>query len=86
MELNEEQKMDELLRLEQDNNHILHKMRRSMIWSHVFTFFYWLAILGVLGWSYYFVQPYVLKYWNVYQSAVKTLDGFQNATNALSGK
>ena len=82
MELGE-QKIDELLKLERENNRILHKMRRSMVWSSIFTFLYWLVILGGIGASYYYLQPYVIKYWNTYQSAVKTLDNVQKAGNAL---
>jgi hypothetical protein len=83
MELNEQEKIDELLKLERDNNHMLHKMRRSMVWGNIFTLFYWLVILGGLGASYYYLQPYVMKYWNVYQSAVQTLESVQKTTSAI---
>ncbi|HEY9585301.1 MAG TPA: hypothetical protein VJJ02_01755 [Candidatus Paceibacterota bacterium] len=86
MELTEQEKVDELLKLEKDNNHMLHRMRRSMVWSQVFTFLYWLFILGAIGWSYYFFQPYIEKYWGIYQSATKTLEGLQKTGNSLPGE
>ncbi|OGZ06393.1 MAG: hypothetical protein A2942_01030 [Candidatus Lloydbacteria bacterium RIFCSPLOWO2_01_FULL_50_20] len=73
MEPNEQRKIDELLKLEKENNSMLRRMRRSMVWSQIFTAFYWLVILGALGWSYYYLQPYITQYWNAYQSAIKTL-------------
>jgi len=76
MELSEKE-INELLELTRDNNRMLHRMRRSMIWSKIFTFLYWMVILGVMGASYYFLQPYVTKYWDVYQSTMKTLEGVQ---------
>lgn len=84
MELTEHDKMDELLKLERDNNHILHKMRRGMIWSQIFTFFYWMVILGSIGWSYYYLQPYITKYWNTYQSMMKTLDSVEKTGQSFS--
>ncbi|HXK31844.1 MAG TPA: hypothetical protein VJZ94_03965, partial [Candidatus Paceibacterota bacterium] len=76
MELSEKE-INELLELTRDNNRMLHRMRRNMIWSKIFTFLYWMVILGVMGASYYFLQPYVTKYWDVYQSTMKTLEGVQ---------
>lgn len=85
MELDEHQKIDELLRLERDNNRMLHRMHRGMIWGHFFTFFYWLVVLGSIGASYYYLEPYITKYWNTYQSAVKTLNDVEKAGKSLQG-
>ena len=82
MELSQ-QEIDELLTLTRDNNRLLRKMRRSMAWSKLFTILYWLAIFGALGWSYYFVQPYIAKYWDMYQSAMKTLNDVQQSGSAF---
>lgn len=83
MDSDNQDKIDELLALEKENNKMLHKMRRSMVWSQVFTFLYWALILGVAGWSYYFIQPYIEKYWGVYQTAMKTMADIQKAGNAI---
>lgn len=70
-------KMAELLDLTRENNRILRSMHRRMLWSQIFTFLYWLVILGVMGWSYYYLQPYLDKYWNAYQTMTKTLNNFE---------
>ena len=60
-------KIDELLDLTRENNKILRSMHRRMLWSQLFTFFYWLIILGVAGSAYYLAQPYLQKYIHSYQ-------------------
>ena len=60
-------KIDELLDLTRENNKILRSMHRRMLWSQLFTFIYWLIILGVVGSAYYFAQPYFQKYVHSYQ-------------------
>ncbi|MDO8521457.1 MAG: hypothetical protein Q7S52_05055 [bacterium] len=83
MELNQ-QEIDELLKLTRDNNRMLHRMRRSMVWSQIFTFLYWMVILGSIGASYYYLQPYITKYWDIYQSTMKTLNEIQATGSSLS--
>ena len=85
MELSEHDKIDKLLKLAEDNNRMLHSMRRSMIWSQIFTFLYWMAILGMIGWSYYFLQPYALKYWDLYQSAMTKMESIEKTGQTFSG-
>ena len=84
MELSDHEKTDEILALTRDNNRILHRMRRNMVWGHVFTFLYWLVILGGIGWSYYYLDPYITRYWDVYQSMMQTLDSIQQNGSSLS--
>lgn len=83
MSSGEQDKLDELLELTRDNNRILHKMRRTQFWSSFFSYVYWLAILGALGWSVYYLQPYVEKYWNAYQAAMKTLQSIEETGRSL---
>lgn len=78
-------KMTELLDLTRENNRILRSMHRRMLWSQIFTFLYWMVILGVMGWSYYYLQPYLDKYWGAYQQMTKTLSNFENSSNSLQG-
>ena len=76
-------KFDELLDLTRENNRILRGMRRQMIWSQVFTYIYWLFILGAMGWSYYYFQPYLQKYWDAYQKITKTLNGMEQGGTSI---
>lgn len=81
----EKDKLDEMLELTRENNRILRSMHRRMLWSQIFTFFYWLIILGVAGWSFYFLQPYMTKYINTYQTIMKQIDSLDKQTKALPG-
>lgn len=83
MELSEKE-IDELMTLARENHRMLRRMRRNMVWSQIFTFIYWLVILGVAGASYYYLQPYVEKYWSVYQSTMATLEEIKETGGSLS--
>lgn len=76
-------KIDELLDLTRENNRILRKMHRNMVWSQVFTYLYWIVILGVAGWAYYTLQPYIMKYMNSFETIMKTLDTINQEGKAL---
>ena len=79
----EKDKLDEMLELTRENNRILRSMHRRMMWSQVFTFIYWLIILGVAGWSFYFLQPYMAKYINTYQTIIKQIDSLDKQSKSL---
>ena len=79
----EHDKLNTLLELTKENNRILRSMHRRMFWSQIFTIIYWLIILGVMGWSYYYLQPYFEKYLSTYQSIMKTLDNVQSQGSTL---
>ncbi len=76
-------KIDELLDLTRENNRILRGMHRRMLWSQIFTFFYWLIILGVAGWSYYTLQPYIAKYLHSYEVIMNTLNNMDQSSKSL---
>ena len=79
----EQERLDELLDLTRENTKILRKMRRNMAWSRLFTFLYWMVILGTIGWSYYLLQPYMVKYWGIYQQVMETLNGVQQTGSSF---
>jgi hypothetical protein len=76
-------KIDELLDLTRENNRILRGMHRRMFWSQVFTFIYWAIILGVAGWGYYFLQPYMTKYLHSYEVIMKSIDAIDQSGKSL---
>lgn len=76
-------KIDEILDLARENNRILRTMHRRMLWSQIFTFIYWLIILGIAGWSYYFFQPYLTKYFHSYETAMQMLDKMDQSGKSL---
>ncbi len=79
----EHDKVDEILQLTRENNRMLRSMHRRMVWSQIFTFFYWLVILGVAGWSYYYFQPYLEKYLTTYQNVMKRFNDMETDSKAL---
>ena len=76
-------KIDEILDLTRENNRILRSMHRRMLWSQIFTFVYWLIILGIAGWSFYFLHPYMKKYLHSYVVIMKSLDSIDQGGKSL---
>jgi hypothetical protein len=64
--------LEDTLHLEQDNNKMLHSIRRTMRFSSVMTFIYWIIIIGSAIGTYYYFQPYFNKILGVYNSIVGT--------------
>lgn len=83
MEPLQEKKMDELIELERENNELLRKMRRSMVWGQLMTVLYWLFIIGGIGWAYYHFQPYIVKYMSVYETIVETIGNLDAQSRSL---
>lgn len=73
------QKLDELLELTRENNSILRSMRRTQRWSTLFTYVYWLVILGSIFGVYYYFQPTIQKYVKTLQTSAGILQKFENA-------
>jgi hypothetical protein len=63
--------LERVMRLTEQNNQILRKMRRSMLWGTIATVLYWLVILGVVAGAYYFIQPYLGALNTLVQKLVK---------------
>jgi hypothetical protein len=68
--------------LTEENNAILHKMRRSSRWQLVFQIFYWVLILGLTFGAFYFIQPYI----NSLTGALGDLDGSSSQSGADTGQ
>jgi len=61
------------LELTAETNHMIHTMRRNARMANFFRIAYWLAIIGVVGVSYYFyVAPYVTKLQSVFKQTQTT--------------
>jgi len=63
-------------KLAEENNAILHGLRRSARWSTVFKVAYWFVIIGVSVGAFYAIQPYMnmlLSYTPALQEVLKTL-------------
>ena len=62
----------EVKALAEDNNKILHGMRRNARIARVWRIFYWLIILGTGVASYYYLQPYINTLTDTYKSLQAT--------------
>ena len=63
--------------LAQENNNILHSMRRSMRLQRIMSFVYWLFIIGSAVGAYYLIQPYIEQLMKVYNDPSSVLRDFQ---------
>ena len=63
-------------KLAEENNAILHSLRRSARWSTAFKVIYWFVILGLSVGAFYAIQPYInmlLSYTPALSEVLKTL-------------
>ncbi len=70
--------LERTLELAQENNEMLHKMRRTQFWSSVMSAIYWLFIIGTAIGAYYYVQPYLDQVLKLYDSASSTLNSLKS--------
>ncbi len=61
------------VKLVEDNNKMLHSMRRGMRYASIMRAIYWILIVGSAVGAYYFIQPYVDKLIGVYGGAKSDL-------------
>ncbi len=66
------------LELAQENNKMLHSIRRSMQTSRIMSYVYWVFIIGSALGAYYYIQPYVDQVLDVYSGANDTLNTIRN--------
>ena len=74
----ERELLEKSVSLAEDNNKILHSMRRSQRWASVMRAIYWILIIGSAVGAYYFIQPYVDQLMAVYNGAKSNLDNVSN--------
>ncbi len=65
--------------LAEDNNRILHSMRRSQRYASIMRAVYWILIIGSAIGAYYYIQPYIDQLMGVYSGAKSDLDNFNQA-------
>jgi hypothetical protein len=74
----ERELLNKSVALSEDNNKILHSMRRSMRIAHFMSILYWLFIIGISVGAFYFMQPYINKVMDLYNS----VSGMQQQLNS----
>jgi uncharacterized membrane protein len=59
MEPEEREMIKKTLELAQENNNILHSIKRGMFWGRVMRVIYWIVIIGAAIGVYYYIAPYI---------------------------
>jgi len=68
----------------EENNEMLHAIRRAQRWATIWRAIYWTLIIGSTIGAYWIIQPYVDQLLGVYsgaQSNLNTVKGFLNSYN-----
>jgi hypothetical protein len=66
MEPEEKELLKKGVELAEENNKILHSIKRSLRISNIVRFIYWTFIIGSAVGAYYFVQPYFEEIYSIY--------------------
>ena len=83
MEKSIEEKVEEALELARENNKMLHKMRRSQLYSSIWRVVYWVLIIGASVGTYYYLQPYIETMRALYENVS---DQAQSVSNFFGGE
>ena len=75
--------LQDTLALAQENNKILHSMRRSMRFQRIMSILYWVLIIGSAFGAYYFIQPYLEQAYGIYGGAKSNLNDFNSLLDNL---
>lgn len=79
----ERELLNKSVSLAEDNNKILHSMKRSMRYASIVRAIYWIFIIGSALGAYYFIQPYIDKLVGVYGGAKSDLNNISNIIQNL---
>ncbi len=76
MEPEEREMLKKTLELSQENNKMLHSIRRGMFWGRVMKIVYWIIIIGAAIGIYYYITPYLDSAVNAYGNVKGDLKSF----------
>ena len=85
MEPSIEKKLDDLMELTVENNHMLRKMRQAQRFTVVMRTLYWVLIIGLAFGSFYFVKPYFEQLTKVYTQGATSFQTIQSELGNLQG-
>ena len=74
----ERELLEKSVSLAEDNNKVLHSMRRSMRTAGIMRAIYWIFIIGSAVSAYYFLEPYIDQIKNAYSKAEETLNNLKS--------
>jgi uncharacterized membrane protein len=77
----EKEMLRKALELSQENNDMLHSIRRGMFWGRVIRIVYWAIIIGAAIGIFYYISPYLDSIINAYGNVKGDLRNFGNFLN-----
>jgi len=75
--------LEDTLALAQENNQILHSIKRSMWFARIMSILYWVLIIGSAVGAYYFIQPYIDQLMSIYGGAKSNFNSVGSLLNNL---
>ena len=81
MEPEEKEMLRKNLELSQENNKMLHSIRRNMLWGRITKTIYWLIIFGTAIGVYYYIEPYLNSAIGAYGSVKGDIKSVGNLFN-----
>jgi hypothetical protein len=81
MQPEEKEMLKKTLELAEENNMMLHSIRRNMFWGRVTRVIYWIIIIGATVGVYYYITPYIDSAIKAYGSMKGDLGNFANLFN-----
>ena len=81
MDFHDKEFFDRLMALTEENNKILHKIRRTAKVTGMIRIVYWIIIIGISIGAYYYVQPYLNQILEAYSGLSTGLNSIQSFKN-----
>jgi len=78
--------LEKILETTEDNNKLLKKINKGIVFSRVVTFIYWIIILGIGIGAYYYIQPYIDGLFDTYDGVRGFLQGMNDFINSSISK
>ncbi len=86
MDPESKQLLENTYALSEENNKMLHSMRRAQKIASFMRVMYWIVIIAITFGSYYFLQPYVTQLQKFMQDSGASIDQLKNIGNYLPKK
>lgn len=77
--------LKDILDLVEENNAMLHSMKRSIAWSRFFRGVYWVVIIGSVVGSYYFLAPLIDQVKEAYNGAIGGARSIEQVGQTVTG-
>ena len=74
----ERELLNRSVELGEENNKMLHSIKRSMFMARLMSWLYWLIIIGVSIGAFYYIEPYLNKMMDLYNSVSNTQQKINN--------